>query len=148
MRSDRSFERYKARLVGNGKTQQVGIDYGETFSRVVKPATIRIVLTLALSKSWSFHQLNVKNVFLHDALHEIVYMYQLVGFKDPVHPDYVCHLRKSLYGLKQAPRALYQRFPDYVSTLECIHNKSDHSLFIYQHGQTRLIFSYMLMTSF
>nr|KYP74639.1 Retrovirus-related Pol polyprotein from transposon TNT 1-94 [Cajanus cajan] len=63
-KSDSSFERHKARLVGDGKTQQVGVDCGEMFSPVVKPATIRIVLSLALSKAWSIHQLDVKKCIL------------------------------------------------------------------------------------
>ncbi|GJU86721.1 ribonuclease H-like domain-containing protein [Tanacetum coccineum] len=45
--ADRSLSRYKARLVANGHSQQQGIDYDETFSLVVKPATIRTVLSLA-----------------------------------------------------------------------------------------------------
>lgn len=47
-RSDGSLERYKARWVLHGFTQRPGIDFAETFSLVVKPATIRTVLTVAL----------------------------------------------------------------------------------------------------
>jgi hypothetical protein len=47
--SDGSLARHKARWVVRGFTQQPGIDFDETFSPVVKPATIRIVLSLALS---------------------------------------------------------------------------------------------------
>ena len=99
-KSDGSFERYKARLVGDGKSQREGIDCDETFSPVVKPASIRIVLSIALSRSWSIHQLDVKNAFLHGHLTEAVYMHQPMGFRDSTRPDHVCLLRKSLYGLK------------------------------------------------
>lgn len=110
------------------------MDYGETFSPVVKPATIRTVLSLALSKAWLIHQIDVKNAFLHGELKETVYMHQPMGFRDPDHPDHVCLLKKSLYGLKQAPRAWYKKFADYVSTLGFSHSTSDHSLFIYRQG--------------
>jgi hypothetical protein len=130
--SDGSFERHKARLVGDGAGQQVGIDCGETFSPVVKPATIRTVLSIALSKSWHIHQLDVKNAFLHGELKETVYMYQPLGFRDSTHPNHVCRLRKSLYGLKQAPRAWYKRFADYASSIGFCQSKCDHSLFIYK----------------
>lgn len=59
-------------------------------------------------------------------------MHHLVGFQDPIHPGYVCLLKKSLYGLKQTPRAWYQRFVDFIFTLDFSHNKYDHSLFIYR----------------
>ncbi|KAK4372467.1 hypothetical protein RND71_007851 [Anisodus tanguticus] len=103
-------ERYKARLVANDTNHQEGIDCGETFSPVVKPATIHTVLSIAMGKHWHIHQLDVNNVFLHGDLKEIVYMHQPPGFVHPTAPHYVCRLRKSLYGLKQAPRAWYDRF--------------------------------------
>ncbi|XP_065851280.1 uncharacterized protein [Euphorbia lathyris] len=111
-----------------------GIDCGETFSPVVKPAIIQAVLSIALSRNWNLRQLDVKNVFLHGDLSETVYMHQPLGFRDSKHPDHVCLLQKSLYGLKQAPRAWYQRFATFVISMGFTNSVSDHSLFVYQHG--------------
>nr|GEU84566.1 ribonuclease H-like domain-containing protein [Tanacetum cinerariifolium] len=96
---------FLARLVANGSSQLAGIDVDETFSPVVKSATIRTVLSLAISRHWPVHQLDVKNAFLNGYLSETVYMQQPLGFQDSQHPDYVCLLQRFLYGLKQAPRA-------------------------------------------
>ncbi|GJR03917.1 ribonuclease H-like domain-containing protein [Tanacetum coccineum] len=41
--------RYKARLVANGSGQQLDVDFDETFSPVVKPDTVRTVLSLVVS---------------------------------------------------------------------------------------------------
>jgi hypothetical protein len=49
--SDGSLERYKTRWVLRGFTQRPGVDYDETFSPVVKPATVHTVLSLAVSRS-------------------------------------------------------------------------------------------------
>ncbi|GKC09480.1 ribonuclease H-like domain-containing protein, partial [Tanacetum coccineum] len=86
---DGTLSHYKARLVTNGSTQLEGVDVDETFSLVVKPGTIRTVLSLAASRHWPILQLDVKNAFLHGRLFETVYMHQPLGFKDSTHPDYV-----------------------------------------------------------
>ncbi|GJS88782.1 ribonuclease H-like domain-containing protein [Tanacetum coccineum] len=132
--ADGTLNRYKARLVANGRTQLTGIDVDESFSPVVKPATIRTVLSLALSRHWLVHQLDVKNAFLHGSLSETVYMQQPPGFRDSQHPDHVCLLQRSLYGLKQAPRAWFQRFAAYAARVGFIHSRCDTSLFIYRRG--------------
>jgi len=112
--SDSSLARHKARWVVRGFTQRHDIDYDETFSPIVKLATIHVVLSIATSRSWPIHQLDVKNAFLHGHLEETVYCQQALGFVDPAHPDHVCLLHRSLYSLKQAPRAWYQRFATYL----------------------------------
>jgi len=50
-----ALERYKARWVLRGFTQRPGVDYDETFSPVVKPAIVRMVLSLALTRGWLVH---------------------------------------------------------------------------------------------
>lgn len=67
-KSDGSLDRYKARWVLRGFTQRPRIDFDEMFSPVVKPATVRTVLSLAVSRSWPVHQLDIKNAFLHGTL--------------------------------------------------------------------------------
>jgi histone deacetylase 1/2 len=104
-----SLDKYKARLVAKGFKQRYGIDYEDIFSSVVKPATIRVVLSLAVSQGWSLRQLDVSNAFLHGHLEEVVYMKQSPGYEDKTLPGYICKLDKALYGLKQAPRAWYSR---------------------------------------
>jgi hypothetical protein len=48
--ADRSFDRYKACWVLRGFTQRPGVDYDETFSPVVKLATVHTVLAIVVSR--------------------------------------------------------------------------------------------------
>nr|GEW04309.1 ribonuclease H-like domain-containing protein [Tanacetum cinerariifolium] len=73
---------YKARLVANGSSQQLGINCDETFSPLVKLATIRTVLSLTVSRKWPIHQLDVKNSFRNGDLSETLYMHKPPGFVD------------------------------------------------------------------
>ncbi|WVZ85267.1 hypothetical protein U9M48_032214 [Paspalum notatum var. saurae] len=134
LKPDRSLDRYKARWVLRSFSQQEGIDFDQTFSPVIKPATIRVVLSLALAANWSVRQLDVKNAFLHGHLTETVYAQQPSGFVDSTKPDFVCRPNRSLYGLKQAPRAWFTRFTSFLKQIGFTASVSDPSLFIFKNG--------------
>ena len=72
--SDGTIDRYKACLVAKGFQQRDGLDYTETFSPVIKPATVQLVLALALNFNWPLKQLDMSNAFLHGVLTEEVFM--------------------------------------------------------------------------
>lgn len=138
----------KARLVAKGFQQEEGVDYLETFSPVVRTATIRLVLEVAIAKGWFIRQLDVSSAFLHGELSEPVYMYQPPGFEDPQRPNHVCRLTKALYGLKQAPRAWFDTISNFLIDFGFTCSKSDPSLFTFHHKQKRWCCSYMLTIFF
>jgi hypothetical protein len=90
---DGSVERYKAQLVTKGFKQWCDIDYEDTFSPVIKPTTIHLVLSFAVANNWCIRQLDVKNAFLHGFLEEDVYMRQSPDYENPKYPEAVCKLR-------------------------------------------------------
>jgi hypothetical protein len=73
-KDDGTVDQHKSQLVAKGFKQHLGIDYDDTFSPMVKPVTIRLVLSLAVSQGWVLHQLDIQNAFLHVILEEEVYM--------------------------------------------------------------------------
>jgi hypothetical protein len=105
----------------------------DTFSPVVNSTTIRVVLSVTISRGLHLRQLDVKNAFLHGVLEEEVYMRQPPGYETRL--GHVCKLDKALYGLKQAPRAWYFRLSSKVQSLGFCASKADTSLFSTTKGE-------------
>lgn len=97
--SDGTIQRYKARLVAKGYNQKAGFGFTETFSPSIKLATIRVILSLAVSRGWCLRQLDFNNAFLNSDLAEEVFMSQPPGFEQDS-SQLVCRLHETLYGLK------------------------------------------------
>lgn len=100
---------------------------------MVKPVTIRIILTLALTYRWNLQQINVNNAFLNGFLDEEIYMIQPPGFASE-NKNLVCRLHRALYGLKQAPRAWYERLHGALKQFGFKPSRCDPSLFTLSHN--------------
>ena len=86
---DGNIERYKARLVTKGFTQQESIDYSETFSHVIKQATVKLIFSILVLRDWKIHQFDIHNTFLNGVINEEVYMKQPSSFVDSALPFHV-----------------------------------------------------------
>ncbi|GAU35295.1 hypothetical protein TSUD_54540 [Trifolium subterraneum] len=140
---DGSINKYKARLVAKGFLQTPGFDFNETFSPVIKPVTIRLILTLAVTYKWSVQQIDINNAFLNDLLQEEVYMTQPTCF-EVSDKSLVCRLHKSLYSLKQAPRAWYDRLTQTLMQMGFVKSKCDPSLLVHhQQGACTYVLVYV-----
>ena len=103
-RSDGTVDRYKARLVSRGFTQEYEIDYEETFAPVARLSSVRTLIVVSVARKWLLFQMDVKNAFLNGELSEEVDMKLPPGHSHPPgFPHRVFRLRQALYGLKQAP---------------------------------------------
>nr|GEW84168.1 hypothetical protein [Tanacetum cinerariifolium] len=104
--ADETLSRYKDRLVANSSSKQLGVDFDETFSSIVKPATIYTVYSLVVSRKWPIHQLDVKNAFLNEIF----------------------------IWIETSTSCWFKCFAGYTTRAGFYHSRCDSSLFIYRQG--------------
>lgn len=119
--------KYKVGFVTKGYRQQFGFYFNEKFIPVVKPTTIRVILTLALSHKLGLQQVDINNVFLNGFLHEEMYMSRPSGFEKE-DPSLIFELHKALYILKQSHRVWYGKLTQTLVHFGFTHSKCDISL--------------------
>ena len=102
--------RNKARLVAQGFSQKLGIDYEETYSPVMDAITFRYLINLAISDGLDMRLMDVVTTYLYGSLDANVYMKIHEGFTLPEAINskprsmYSIKLQRFLYGLKQYGR--------------------------------------------
>ena len=98
--------RYKARIVVRG-FEQHNVD--KTYAPTLQISSLKIVLTLALSRKMTIKQLDISTAFLYSKLQTDVYVIPPTGVNDKY-----WKLEKALYGLKEAPLAWYNTFKHFL----------------------------------
>ena len=134
--SDGAVEKFKARLVADGNTQQYGVDFNRVFSTVVKSSTIRLVLIVAAAHDYNLTQIDIRQAYLQAELTEDLYMIVPPGIPafDERGRPLVCKLRRTLYGLKQAGREWGMLFSAFLVSWGFVRSTIDTCLFTYTKG--------------
>jgi len=101
---DGSVEKYKARKVGRGFTQEQGINYDETYSQMMHLETFKILSVIALYKNWDIRQWDVVAAYLQATLKHKIYV---TDINEKGNIEYWL-LHKALYGLKQSGHEWYK----------------------------------------
>ena len=134
---DGSVRRFKARFVAKGFSQVHGLDYTDTYAPVIGMISLRMVLSLATSKGWDIHQLDVETAFLNSTVDEEIYVRQPEGYHIGG-SNMVLKLNKSLYGLKQAPANWNKMLKEFMVSSGLKQSKFDECLYTYRDKDGKL----------
>lgn len=135
---DGTLERYKARLVARGFTQQYGVDYTETFAPTVRMATLRAFFAIVACEDLECRQYDIKNAFTESKLTEELWMKVPQGLQS-VKNGAALHLLRSLYGLKQSARDWNLLMKSELLNWGFAQSKADPCLFVHTEKQIRLL---------
>lgn len=97
---DGSIDKFKARFVVCGYSQEKGLDFEQTFSATMRATSFRTLVALAAANGMKLEHLDVSNAFTQAPIDSDIWVDcgKGFGFKDGT----VLKLKKALYGAKQS----------------------------------------------
>lgn len=105
VKDDPSGERFKARLVCKGFSQEKGVNFLNSWAPVMSFDTMRITFALAALNKYVVCQMDTSTAFLYGDIDFDVYVRPPAGTATP--KGHLWKLKKGLYGLKQSPKIWY-----------------------------------------
>lgn len=98
--------RYKTRLVAQGFSQRLGIDFDQTYSSVIDEIMFFYLISLVVTMSLYMQLMDIMTAYLYGSFDVNIYMKILDGFKIlEIRENENCNLysiklQRSLFGLK------------------------------------------------
>ena len=115
----------KARLVGKGYTQQLGIDYNETWAGVTRLESVRMTAAIAAKLDLKLWRIDFVGAYLNSLTKEDIYMKQPEGFVQPGFEDHVCKLVHTIYGTMQGAHDWYETLTNTYDKLGYTTSRAD-----------------------
>ena len=115
----------KARLVGKGYTQQLGIDYNETWAGITRLESVRMTAAIAAKHNLKLWRIDFVGAYLNSLTKEDIYMRQPEGFVEPGFEDHVCKLVHTIYGTMQGAHDWYETLKETYNKLGYITSRAD-----------------------
>jgi len=115
----------KARLVGKGYTQQLGVDYNETWAGVTRLESVRITAAIAAKLDLKLWRIDFVGAYLNSLTKEDIYMKQPEGFVEEGFEDHVCKLVHTIYGTMQGAHDWYETLTNTYDKLGYTTSRAD-----------------------
>ncbi|KAF0733504.1 hypothetical protein Ae201684_009741 [Aphanomyces euteiches] len=121
-------EKFKARLVARGFSQQYGVDFSETYSPVIKQAAVRFIFIVATLYGGIVEHLDVPQAYVRTNIDTPIHM-EVPAMVDGDPETQALLLLKGLYGLKQSGRLWNKDINDTILSLGYQKSKLDACLY-------------------
>jgi len=127
--------KYKARFCADGRRQEFGINYFETYAPVVKWNSIRTCLTLSVIYNWKTRAIDFDQAYTQADCDSDIFLHLPFGYHIKSTSKYVIQLLKNLYGLRQGGYNFYEKLKNELTSekREFIQSNIDPCIF-YKQG--------------
>jgi hypothetical protein len=98
----------KARLVGKGYMQQLGVDYNKTWAGVTRLESVRMTAAMSARFNLKLWRIDFIGAYLNSLTKEDIYMKQPEEFIEPGYKEYICKLVHTIYGTMQEGHDWYE----------------------------------------
>lgn len=119
--------------MAQGFSQIPGIDYGATFTPVLKTASLCLIATLACKNNLELDSFDTKYAFLWGVLKEEIYIRQPKGFEEGDWKVLVWCMLCTIYSLKESAKEWYEGVRTVMEELGFARCAVDYTVFIFDH---------------